>query len=137
MSIAERFGRRVPAPWRRRCWWYPALFVLSVLYLSVVAQVLAPFVPSAVVPVTKLLAVVAGVVYLFDVPLLTVFLFVDACGAIVDGDSWQPNPYLYGLLGATPVISFSDLPYAVVGSVVAFVVCVVYLVQRHRHLGTP
>jgi hypothetical protein len=72
MSVAERVAKRIPAPWRSRCWYYPALYALSFLYLAVVAQVFAPFIPEAMTPLTKLLSVVAAFTYLFAFPFLAI-----------------------------------------------------------------
>lgn len=137
MSFAERVARRIPRPWRSRCWYYPALYAVSFLYLTVVAQVFAPYIPEAVTPITKLLAIVAGLTYYFAVPLLAISLYIDASGAIVDSDEWDPNPYVYGGFGLAPIVAFTNLPYAAGATFVAFAVCLVYLVQRHRYMATP
>ncbi|WP_266079022.1 hypothetical protein [Haladaptatus caseinilyticus] len=142
-SEASKFGSR----W----WYYIAAYPIAGLFLMVVASTMSPFIPDAVAPVTKALAAITGIVYLFGFPVLGIALFLDARGIRASPVEWSPNPYLYGgtalvLLGVigsngpekqSLATKFAGETVTMVLPFVAIALCLYYLYRRHQSLGKP
>lgn len=133
-------------------WWYwiaaypiaLLLFVPLVAFIAVVGLVAATSVtvvdggPSPGAAPT-VIAVIVGAVLVFLIltviivsialiVLLPIALYMDARAVSEAAVDWQPDPFLYGILGVLQIF---------ITPVIGVIIAVYYLYRRHEHVGVP
>lgn len=129
-------------------WWYWIAAYPIVLFLFIpvmmfgVVFLLMPFAfmgpdPGApALPVFGVLFALPVMFLLFTVLLVTfavivmlpVALYLDARKVAQADLEWQPDPFLYGILGVLQVIATP---------IIGLIVSIYYLYRRHEHVGVP
>lgn len=104
-------------------WWYGVVLPPALSVLGQFGQV------------SSALWVVLVIVAIFLIPLFALSLFLDARAIAKSEQSWNPNPFVWGILGLVPLTPLFLGVLTYLNSALMVPLALLYLYRRNQHVG--